>query len=460
MASIVASDAAAALAVRLGSGLVIDAVELVAEGGALVTRRAGLGDSVVGHCAFPGGSGVVVVRSNTYQAGEGGGAAAPVAHVAAPVQDWSAAARIVGHEQADESGVDITQADVLVGGGRGLGKPEGFRLAEDLAGALGGAVAATRAVVDAGWYPYATQVGQTGKTVTPKLYIALGISGAIQHKVGMQGSGTIVAINKDTNAPIFDFADLGVVGDLNAIVPKLTEAPEGARLARSPRPAGPAPGGTHAAPARVVACPREPRRHGVAGDDGLEIERKYLVRLVGDPRSAPGARSLALRQVYLLDEGAAARRIRATTVDGRTVHHLTVKEPIAPGVRREDEREIDATAFAALEAQADPARRAVVKERIAVPHAGRTWEIDIFAGALAGLVLAEVEARLGRGARRAARAACLHRRRPRRHGRRRLRQRAPRAARRAARGGLTRPAGRGRLSAGRARTGRAPAPCP
>ena len=129
----------------------------------------------------------------------------------------------------------------------------------------------------------------------------------------------------------------------------------------------------------------------MAGDDGLEIERKYLVRLVGDPRSAPGARSLALRQVYLLDEGAAARRIRATTVDGRTVHHLTVKEPIAPGVRREDEREIDATAFAALEAQADPARRAVVKELIAVPHAGRTWEIDIFAGALAGLVLAEVE---------------------------------------------------------------------
>ena len=128
-------------------------------------------------------------------------------------------------EQAHEeqSGPSIEDADIVVAGGRGLGGPENFALVEELAKALGGAVAATRAVVDAGWYPYSTQVGQTGKSVSPKLYVACGISGAIQHKVGMQSSNVIVAINKDANAPIFEFSDLGVVGDLHQVVPKLTE---------------------------------------------------------------------------------------------------------------------------------------------------------------------------------------------------------------------------------------------
>ena len=130
---------------------------------------------------------------------------------------------MVEQAHAESSGPSIEDADVIVAGGRGLGAPENFTLAEELARALGGAVGATRAVVDAGWYPYSAQIGQTGKTVSPKLYVALGISGAIQHKVGMQSSNVIVAINKDPNAPIFEFSDLGVVGDVHEIVPQLTE---------------------------------------------------------------------------------------------------------------------------------------------------------------------------------------------------------------------------------------------
>jgi electron transfer flavoprotein alpha subunit len=137
---------------------------------------------------------------------------------------WSTKASMVQRGEQRGADVNIEDADILVAGGRGLGKAEGFQLCEDLAEALGGAVAATRAVVDAGWYPYAAQIGQTGKTVSPKLYLAAGISGAIQHKVGMQSSENIVAINKDQNAPIFEFSDLGIVGDLNKILPKLTAA--------------------------------------------------------------------------------------------------------------------------------------------------------------------------------------------------------------------------------------------
>jgi electron transfer flavoprotein alpha subunit len=222
-ASIMAADAMAGLAARLGAGLVIDAVELHADGGSLVTRRSGLGDSVLAHCGFATPVGVVVTRSNAFAPSEEAAGAAPVERFAPVIRDFSRAARLVGHEDVEDSGPDIGAADVLVAGGRGLGDASGFATLEELAGAMGGAVAATRAVVDAGWYPYSAQVGQTGKTVAPRLYIACGISGAIQHKVGMQGSGTIVAINKDRNAPIFDYADLGVVGDLHEVVPKLTE---------------------------------------------------------------------------------------------------------------------------------------------------------------------------------------------------------------------------------------------
>jgi electron transfer flavoprotein alpha subunit len=123
---------------------------------------------------------------------------------------------------AEKGGVpDLTGAQVIVSGGRGLGNPEKFGLVNEFAGVLGGAVGATRAVVDMGWIPYAHQIGQTGKTVRPKLYVAVGISGEIQHKVVMQTSGIVVAINKDPNAPIFQFSDFGIVGDLNQVVPPL-----------------------------------------------------------------------------------------------------------------------------------------------------------------------------------------------------------------------------------------------
>ncbi|HEX6725316.1 MAG TPA: electron transfer flavoprotein subunit alpha/FixB family protein, partial [Gaiella sp.] len=221
-ASVLAADVASGLAARLEAGLNWDLTDLRAEDGELVGTRPALGDTVLVEVGWTSTPRIGIVRSGTFDPVESGGTA-DVREVSATFQDFSTQARLVDHLQEESSGPSIEDADVIVAGGRGLGAPEGFSLCEELASALGGAVAATRAVVDAGWYPYSAQVGQTGKTVSPKLYIALGISGAIQHKVGMQGSGTIVAINKDPNAPIFDFADLGVVGDLAQIAPKLTE---------------------------------------------------------------------------------------------------------------------------------------------------------------------------------------------------------------------------------------------
>ncbi len=221
-ASVLSSDVAAGLAARLDAGLNWDLTELAIEGGALVAKRPALGDTVLVDVAWTSTPRLALVRSGAFEPVETGGSATVEAVQVTP-QEFSTAARLVERAQEQASGPSIEDAEIIVAGGRGLGSADGFRLAEELADALGGAVAATRAVVDAGWYPYATQVGQTGKSVSPKLYIALGISGAIQHKVGMQNSGTIVAVNKDTNAPIFDFADYGIVGDLNQIAPKLAE---------------------------------------------------------------------------------------------------------------------------------------------------------------------------------------------------------------------------------------------
>lgn len=221
-ASVLSADVAAGLSARLDAGLNWDVTDFALEDGQFVARRPALGDTVLVNVSWTSTPRIALVRSGSFEPVETGGSAT-VHDVVVTLQDFSTGARMVeqAHEQA--SGPSIEEADIIVAGGRGLGTPDGFRLAEELAAALGGAVAATRAVVDAGWYPYSTQVGQTGKSVSPKLYIALGISGAIQHKVGMQNSGTIVAINKDPNAPIFDFADFGVVGDLNQVAPKLVE---------------------------------------------------------------------------------------------------------------------------------------------------------------------------------------------------------------------------------------------
>jgi electron transfer flavoprotein alpha subunit len=220
--SVLAADVAAGLAGRLDAGLNWDLVDLVQEDGALVGKRPALGDSVYADVGWRSEPRLALFRTGALEPRETGGEA-EIEQVAVALEDFSSRATMLEQAHEEQSGPSIEDADVIVAGGRGLGGPDRFGMIEELARALGGAVAATRAVVDAGWYPYSAQVGQTGRTVSPKLYVACGISGAIQHKVGMQGSSTIVAINKDPNAPIFDFADLGVVGDVHEIVPRLTQ---------------------------------------------------------------------------------------------------------------------------------------------------------------------------------------------------------------------------------------------
>jgi electron transfer flavoprotein alpha subunit len=219
-------EVGAGLAARLGAGVAMEVTAVNVVDGKLQAERPILGDSAISQINFRSDVGIIIGRLNAFEAKESGGGTATVEDVQVELSGHAQQATMVQRGEQRGADVDIEGADVLVAGGRGLGKPEGFELVEELAKAFGGnsAVAATRAVVDAGWYPYAAQIGQTGKTVAPKLYLAAGISGAIQHKVGMQSSENIVAINKDANAPIFEFSDLGVVGDLNKIVPKLTEA--------------------------------------------------------------------------------------------------------------------------------------------------------------------------------------------------------------------------------------------
>jgi electron transfer flavoprotein alpha subunit len=216
----------AGLSARKHAGVTMEVTAIKVKDGKLVAERPILGDSKISVSSYQGDLGIIIGRINAFEPVHKDGGCAEVVDVDVELSEWSTQATMVQRGEQRGADVDIEGADILVAGGRGLGKAENFQLAEALAAAFGGnsAVAATRAVVDAGWYPYAAQIGQTGKTVAPKLYLAAGISGAIQHKVGMQSSENIVAINKDANAPIFEFSDLGIVGDLNKILPKLTDA--------------------------------------------------------------------------------------------------------------------------------------------------------------------------------------------------------------------------------------------
>jgi electron transfer flavoprotein alpha subunit len=214
----------AGLTARLGAGVTMEVTAVKADGGKLIAERPVLQDSAIVDVGYVSEPGIIIGRLNAFDLSSPSSETAAVTDVDVDLSEWSTRATMVTRGEARGEDVNIEDAEILVGGGRGLGEKENFKLAEDLAESMGGAVAATRAVVDAGWYPYSTQIGQTGKTVAPKLYLAAGISGAIQHKVGMQSSENILAINKDQNAPIFEFCDLGVVGDLHKIMPKVTEA--------------------------------------------------------------------------------------------------------------------------------------------------------------------------------------------------------------------------------------------
>ncbi|MDT5333420.1 MAG: electron transfer flavoprotein alpha subunit [Mycobacterium sp.] len=208
------------LAARLGSGLLVDVVE-VKEGATGVHSIFGGAFTVEAHAT--GDTPVITVRPGAIEAEPTAGAG-EVANVEVPAQAENATKITSRQPAAAGDRPELTEATVVVSGGRGVGSAENFSVVEELADSLGAAVGASRAAVDSGYYPGQFQVGQTGKTVSPQLYIALGISGAIQHRAGMQTSKTIIAVNKDEEAPIFEIADLGIIGDLFKVAPQLTEA--------------------------------------------------------------------------------------------------------------------------------------------------------------------------------------------------------------------------------------------
>ncbi|HEX6525045.1 MAG TPA: electron transfer flavoprotein subunit alpha/FixB family protein [Streptosporangiaceae bacterium] len=214
-------EIAGRLAVKTDSGVLTDAVDLVPGDDGPVAEQSVFGGATVVHARVRRGTPIVAVRPNAISPEASSGDAELVA---VELDSSPSGARILERVVAERGErPDLTEASIVVSGGRGTGGSEGFGLIEQLADALGAAVGASRAVTDAGWYPHQFQVGQTGKTVSPQLYMAIGISGAIQHRAGMQTSKTIVAVNKDSEAPIFELADFGVVGDLFKVVPQMME---------------------------------------------------------------------------------------------------------------------------------------------------------------------------------------------------------------------------------------------